>query len=147
MSQWRKALQRNLSGRIDSAEYVQIRRTRPDNGAFELFATIAKIPFEFGGETRYAVGIAKKGPRDSACRKIGRQIAEGRALRTVAELYEVIEAPVKEKFNTRGLMSLAQYDMFVDLARANPEQILTHRRTVIKAEDILADSSIETVNA
>lgn len=152
MSQWRKTFDRISSVAMQATEFVQIRRDRRDSGGQihrELFATVAHVPFVEDDEIFYSVGIAVKGPRDSACRRIGRQIAEGRAQRTIAERCGVVEAPRREQFNTRTVMTPSQYDLFVELARAKPENILTHRRTAMIAAEMLSgpEASVEILNA
>lgn len=140
MSKWRTASA--ISGLKAAVEYTHLRRETP-TGDRELFGTIAILPFiSKSGESVYAVGLSTRRTQRMPSKKIGRDTALGRALRSVAEeLGLVAPSPMVDETGAysivRGVLTQAQRDLFLELCEQAPERAVVTFNTAMNASSLL----------
>lgn len=145
MSKWRTAS--TIEALKKTVEYTHIRRANSVDGQRELFGTIASVPFvNVRGEGIFAVGLSTKRTERMPSKKIGREAALGRALRTVAEhIGYVTPSSVVDETGAysiiRGFMTNAQFELFLHLCEQVPEHSIVHFNTALQAPAFLTEAA------
>jgi hypothetical protein len=140
MSKWRSASA--IEALKKTVEYTHIRRANAVDGKRELFGTIASIPWTEKGEACYAVGLSTRRTERMPSKKIGREAALGRALRTCAESMGFIGRSADVDHSgaysiVRGFMTAAQFELFQHLCEQAPDQAVVHFNTALLAPMLL----------
>lgn len=144
MSKWRSAS--TIEALKKTVEYTHIRRTLAD-GQRELFGTVASFPYvNTRGEHVFAVGLSTRRTERMPSKRIGREAALGRALRTAAEdIGYIARSSVTDETGAysiiRGFMSAAQLELFLHLCEQVPEHSVVHFNTALQAPAILAEAA------
>ena len=141
MSKWRTASA--IEALKKTVEYRHISRINPKDGSPELFGTIALVPYvKAHGDAIFAVGLSTRRTERMPSKKIGREAALGRAIRTMAEELK-LTTPTSALDQSgsyaiiRGFMNSAQLELFTNLCEQAPEHAIVHFNTALQAPSLL----------